>query len=106
MGKNSKEVKKSADNGGEEPCVRFYGKGCCKTNMFSTALKGRHEKHNYSDLSWQPLTGKALVSKNSNKHINGSPLSAAILGQGCAMRACDCGVVRMYLNIRVTAKKR
>lgn len=45
MGKNSKEVKKCADSsGGEEPCVRFCGKGSCKTDMFSTALKGRHEK--------------------------------------------------------------
>lgn len=45
MGKNSKEVKKCADSsGGEESCVRFYGKGCCKTDMFSTVLKGRHEK--------------------------------------------------------------
>lgn len=44
-------------------------------------------------LVGRPLTGKGLVSKNSNKRINASPLSPDILGQGCATGACYCVVI-------------
>lgn len=54
--------------------------------MFSTALKGRHEKNTIIViLVGRPLTGESLVSKNSNNHINGSPLPDDILRQGCVV---------------------
>lgn len=69
-------------------------RGVARTDMFSTALKGRHEKNTITGiLIGRPLTGKALVSKNSNKHINGSPLSPDVSGQGCASRTCYCVVI-------------
>ena len=57
--------------------------------MFSTELKGRHEENTISViLVGRSLTGKGLVSKNSNKCINASPFSPDVLGQGYSKRAC------------------